>query len=79
MPLSGAVLQVSGGKANVVPAEVTVELDVRTLPGQGREYIMQQLRAALGNSIMDDKVDATGCSPRPSPQPAPHHDVVGGC
>lgn len=40
---------VSGGvKVNVIPESAYVDLDIRTLPGQDHEYVMSQLRMALG-------------------------------
>ncbi len=47
---------VSGGvKTNVIPDSVTIEVDIRTLPGETSEDVNQHLRAALGD--MFDHVD----------------------
>ena len=37
-----------GVKVNVIPENAYVDLDIRTLPGQDEEYVMSQLRQALG-------------------------------
>jgi acetylornithine deacetylase/succinyl-diaminopimelate desuccinylase-like protein len=40
---------VSGGvKVNVIPESAYVDLDIRTLPDQDHDYVMSQLRLALG-------------------------------
>jgi acetylornithine deacetylase/succinyl-diaminopimelate desuccinylase-like protein len=40
---------VEGGlKTNTIPAQATIEVDIRTLPGQDEEYVMTHLRKALG-------------------------------
>ena len=40
---------VSGGvKVNVIPESAYVDLDIRTLPDQDHDYVMSQLRTALG-------------------------------
>lgn len=51
---------VDGGvmKANVIPAAVTIEVDVRTLPGDGPEEINAHLRAALGDLADHVEVEA---------------------
>jgi acetylornithine deacetylase/succinyl-diaminopimelate desuccinylase-like protein len=38
-----------GVKTNVIPDEVTIEVDIRTLPGEEREDVEAHLRAALGD------------------------------
>lgn len=38
-----------GVKVNVIPENAYVDLDIRTLPGQDEEYVMSQLRKALGS------------------------------
>ncbi len=41
---------VAGGvKTNVIPDSVTIEVDIRTLPGETSEDVNQHLRAALGD------------------------------
>jgi acetylornithine deacetylase/succinyl-diaminopimelate desuccinylase-like protein len=37
-----------GAKVNIVPGQAYIDLDIRTLPGQGEEYVNDQLRKALG-------------------------------
>jgi acetylornithine deacetylase/succinyl-diaminopimelate desuccinylase-like protein len=38
-----------GVKTNVIPDEVTIEVDIRTLPGEDREEVEAHVRAALGD------------------------------
>lgn len=38
-----------GVKTNVIPDEVTIEVDIRTLPGEDRPEVEAHLRAALGD------------------------------
>jgi acetylornithine deacetylase/succinyl-diaminopimelate desuccinylase-like protein len=38
-----------GVKTNVIPDKVEIEVDIRTLPGETGEDVMQHLRAALGD------------------------------
>jgi acetylornithine deacetylase/succinyl-diaminopimelate desuccinylase-like protein len=40
-----------GDKINVIPSEVTVELDGRLLPGQTPEDMLRELRALLGDEV----------------------------
>lgn len=40
-----------GNKINVIPAEITVELDGRLLPGFGPEDIMAELRQIIGDEV----------------------------
>lgn len=41
---------VSGGvKANVIPTNATIDLDIRTLPGQDDEYVVTHLKKAIGD------------------------------
>lgn len=40
-----------GQKANTIPDEVVVELDVRTLPGQTEQDVLDEMRAALGDEL----------------------------
>jgi acetylornithine deacetylase/succinyl-diaminopimelate desuccinylase-like protein len=41
----------AGSKTNVIPGEVTVEIDGRTLPGQTEESFMGELREVLGSEV----------------------------
>ncbi|MBU6329137.1 MAG: M20/M25/M40 family metallo-hydrolase [Acidobacteria bacterium] len=45
----------AGTKINVIPDHVDLEIDIRTLPGDGREEVMAELRLALGD--LADRVD----------------------
>jgi acetylornithine deacetylase/succinyl-diaminopimelate desuccinylase-like protein len=51
-----------GVKVNVIPENAYVDLDIRTLPGQDEEYVMSQLRQALGpmadEAIIGDPIGA---------------------
>lgn len=44
-----------GTKINVIPDMVELEIDIRTLPGDGRDDVMAELRLALGD--LADSVD----------------------
>ncbi|WP_420451002.1 M20/M25/M40 family metallo-hydrolase [Ilumatobacter sp.] len=44
-------------KTNVIPDRVVVEVDVRTLPGEGPDEVAEHLRAALGD--LHDAVEVT--------------------
>ena len=53
---------VDGGemKTNVIPDHVVVDVDIRTLPGEGPEEVDAHLRAALGDQLadcLDDNLD----------------------
>ena len=66
IPVLDAVLRtgvsptvVSGGmRENVIPAEATATLDVRTLPGQSIDAVVARLRAAVGDPHV--RVEVTG-------------------
>lgn len=38
-----------GSKLNIIPDTVELDIDIRTLPGQGRDDVMAELRLALGD------------------------------
>ena len=40
-----------GVKTNVIPDSVTIEVDIRTLPGEDREEVEAHVRAALGDRL----------------------------
>ncbi|MEM7285976.1 MAG: M20/M25/M40 family metallo-hydrolase [Actinomycetota bacterium] len=42
-----------GRKTNIIPDEVYVEVDIRTLPGETRADVQAHLRAALGDELYD--------------------------
>ncbi|MGI9051443.1 MAG: M20/M25/M40 family metallo-hydrolase [Ilumatobacteraceae bacterium] len=50
---------VDGGvmKTNVIPDDVTLDVDVRTLPGEGTEEVTAHLRAALGDLADEAEID----------------------
>ncbi len=41
-----------GVKTNVIPDEVTIEVDIRTLPGESDADVDEHLRTALGDALM---------------------------
>lgn len=45
------------GKTNIIPDDVVLEVDVRTLPGETREDVDAHLRAALGEHYDDVEVE----------------------
>lgn len=57
-----------GQKANTIPDEVVLELDVRTLPGQTEQDVRDELRAALGD--LYDRVEMEPIANRPGTQSA---------
>jgi acetylornithine deacetylase/succinyl-diaminopimelate desuccinylase-like protein len=63
----------AGSKLNIIPAEVDLELDVRTLPGDGPAEVEALLRDAVGDDLWPDvdfhpgiEIPATS-SPRDTP------------
>jgi acetylornithine deacetylase/succinyl-diaminopimelate desuccinylase-like protein len=47
-----------GVKVNVIPEMAYVDLDIRTLPEQDNNYVITQLRQALGSLANDAKIEA---------------------
>jgi acetylornithine deacetylase/succinyl-diaminopimelate desuccinylase-like protein len=48
---------IKGGiKSNVIPANATISVDIRTLPGQDENYIITHLRKALGDLAADAEI-----------------------
>lgn len=57
---------VDGGanqKANVIPSEVVLEIDIRTLPGDSPEKVDEHLRAALGDLYEHVTIESTSQFP----------------
>lgn len=52
-----------GDKVNVLPAEVTVELDGRLLPGQTPDDLLRQIRTAVGEGV---ELEVTRQDPGPA-------------
>ncbi len=50
MTVSPNVIQ-GGSKTNVVPDSCSTSVDIRVLPGQGRSYVLQELRHNLGEDV----------------------------
>ncbi len=44
-------------KTNVIPDHVTIDVDIRTLPGEGPDEVDAHLRAALGDLYDDVRID----------------------
>lgn len=58
----------SGGiRSNVIPAEATATLSVRTLPGQPIAALLERLRAAVADDEVTIAVEAAGEDAPPSP------------
>jgi acetylornithine deacetylase/succinyl-diaminopimelate desuccinylase-like protein len=48
----------AGMKVNVIPSQVAIEVDIRTLPGEGPEEVDAHLRAALGDLADEVETEA---------------------
>ena len=59
-----------GEKINVIPGEITLDLDGRLLPGFGPDDMVRELRALLGDDDDADIVDIAVTNYEPGPQPA---------
>ncbi len=58
-----AVIVRAGGSNNVVPAEATVELDCRILPGFGADDMLAEVRAIVGDEV---ELEVTRYDPAPT-------------
>jgi acetylornithine deacetylase/succinyl-diaminopimelate desuccinylase-like protein len=69
----------AGSKLNIIPEEVEIGLDIRTLPGDGVEQVLEMIGAALGDLI--DEVDVHFHRPddvaTASPAESPLVDAMG--
>ncbi len=66
-----------GVKTNVIPDEVIIELDIRTLPGETASDVDAHLRAALGDLYDDVKVETIQTFPSTmSPTDTPLWDAL---
>jgi acetylornithine deacetylase/succinyl-diaminopimelate desuccinylase-like protein len=54
-----------GTKTNVIPSEITVEVDGRILPGFGPDDLFREMRAALGPLADDVTFDVSSFDPGP--------------
>lgn len=52
MTVSPNVVQ-GGTKVNIVPDTAQAEIDIRTMPGQNKDYIIQKLKPLIGECILD--------------------------
>jgi acetylornithine deacetylase/succinyl-diaminopimelate desuccinylase-like protein len=62
----------AGTKINVIPDQVELEIDIRTLPGDGRDEVIAELRLALGDlaervEFHPGVYDASSASPIDTP------------
>ncbi len=57
-------IAMGGVKTNVIPDEVTIEVDIRTLPGETSDDVADHLRLALGD--LHDSVDIEAIHDSPS-------------
>jgi acetylornithine deacetylase/succinyl-diaminopimelate desuccinylase-like protein len=48
-----------------VPGQATVEVDIRLLPGQDWDYVLSQLKRAVGRKVLEDKVRSAGTNTQP--------------
>jgi acetylornithine deacetylase/succinyl-diaminopimelate desuccinylase-like protein len=55
-----ATIVEGGVRANVIPTEAHVTLDIRTLPGRSVRDTLERLRAAIGDSSVESVVLASG-------------------
>jgi len=55
----------ASNKINVIPAEVSVELDGRLLPGYGPDDMLAELRAVVGEEVELEVVRHEPCPPEP--------------
>ena len=61
MTISPNIAQ-GGLKVNVVAEKAHIDLDIRTLPGQDEEYVISQLRKALGPLAEEAVIDDLGAT-----------------
>ncbi|HTT85965.1 MAG TPA: M20/M25/M40 family metallo-hydrolase, partial [Acidimicrobiales bacterium] len=67
----------AGSKVNVIPDRVTLEVDIRTLPGWDRPEVEAMLSEALGDLAVDVEVDWTFTDPAStSPTDTPLWDAL---
>jgi acetylornithine deacetylase/succinyl-diaminopimelate desuccinylase-like protein len=50
----------SGTKVNIVPGSAEVQLDIRTLPGQDEDYVIEHLKKALGHLSKEIEIQELG-------------------
>ncbi len=60
-----ATIVQAGNSVNVIPAEATVTLDGRLLPGQSTEQLLGELRALLGSDVELEVVNSEPGPPEP--------------
>ncbi|MBU0991898.1 MAG: M20/M25/M40 family metallo-hydrolase [Proteobacteria bacterium] len=66
----------AGIKTNVIPEMTTAELDIRLLPGQDVDGMIDRVKAVLADSRIEiDRSRATGASE--SPIDSPYFDIIG--
>jgi len=62
-----------GDKINVIPGEITVELDGRLLPGFAPEDMLRELHNLLGNEV---NLEVTQYDPGPGEPDMAHYDLL---
>jgi acetylornithine deacetylase/succinyl-diaminopimelate desuccinylase-like protein len=73
--ISPTVLR-GGVRANVIPAEASATLNVRTLPGQSIDAVVRRLRAAIGDRKVSVEVTSRGGDAPPSDFRSPMFDAI---
>jgi acetylornithine deacetylase/succinyl-diaminopimelate desuccinylase-like protein len=84
IPVFDAVLRngisatmLSGGvRANVIPAEASVTLNVRTLPGQSIDGVVARMRRAIADRGIAIEVTSRGDDAPPSPFRSPMYEAI---
>jgi acetylornithine deacetylase/succinyl-diaminopimelate desuccinylase-like protein len=66
-----AVMTRGGIRSNVIPAEASATLDVRTLPGQSVDAVVARLRRAVGDPLVTISVTERGDDAPPSDHASP--------
>ncbi|MCP3988172.1 MAG: M20/M25/M40 family metallo-hydrolase [Actinomycetia bacterium] len=68
-----------GQKLNVIPDTVTIDVDIRTLPGQDADYVRQELTEAIGELAQHVEIEILNDRPSSrSPQHTPMWDAIEG-
>jgi acetylornithine deacetylase/succinyl-diaminopimelate desuccinylase-like protein len=62
-----------GDKINVIPGEITVELDGRLLPGFTPDHMLRELQQLLGNDV---ELEVTRYDPGPGEPDMTHYDLL---
>lgn len=72
-------VHLSGGRpANVIPAEAAAALDVRTLPGESLDALLDRLRTAIADPLVEIRVDGEAIDAPASPVDSPLYAAIAG-